>query len=128
MLRKCSRKSGDGKSTRFDKPLEEFFSICNQIELHLKTIYESVIQQRDGQKYVPFSVNLKNDASGVESPADNSLSYKYVSPFQTNYSHAISLSQYLNTVKSQINFCKQVQEILSEGVKKIDQQESMPQS
>lgn len=68
-------KSGDGKSTRFDKPLEEFFSICNQIELHLKTIGESVIQQRDGQKYVQCNVNLKSDP-GIESLPDNSITYR----------------------------------------------------
>lgn len=69
--------SKTGDKPRFDKPLEEFFSICNQIELHLKTISECVIQQRDAQKYVPFGVNLKSDVStGVEIPADNSLSYR----------------------------------------------------
>lgn len=119
--------------SRFDKALEEFFSICNQIELHLvsvcalstvyssvcscihifffssdqKTIGECVVQQRDSQKYIPFPVSTKVDSTGVIDAVGPEV--------------PISYSQYLSTIKSQIHFAKVVQEILLDGARKITQ-------
>jgi hypothetical protein len=99
-------KTGDDKVIRFDKALEEFFSICNQIELHLKTIQECVIQQRDSQKYLPFNVSSKADSSGmIEGSQDNTVSY----------------GQYLTTIKTQIHYGKVIQETLLDGARKIGQ-------
>lgn len=50
------RASSEGPPPRLDKALEEFYSICNQIELNLKTIQECVLQFRDSQQYLPIPV------------------------------------------------------------------------
>jgi hypothetical protein len=108
-------KLSENKVSRFDKSLEEFFSICNQIELHLKTIGECAVQQRDSQKYIPFPVSTKVDNTGVIDANGPEV-------------QPISYSQYLSTVKSQIHFAKVVQEILLDGARKINQPiEPLPQ-
>ncbi|KAF8765087.1 mediator of RNA polymerase II transcription subunit 29-like [Argiope bruennichi] len=93
---------------RFDKTLDDFFSICNQIELHLKAIQECTLQHKDSIQYLPLHVTLgKQDASSGPSQ-DVNLSY----------------TQYVSTVKAQVNFTKSVQEILSEGVRNVTKSES----
>ncbi|GFS53363.1 mediator of RNA polymerase II transcription subunit 29 [Nephila pilipes] len=89
--------------SRFDKTLDDFFSICNQIELHLRAIQECTMQLKDSMQYLPPHVTLgKQDASSGPSQ-DGNLSY----------------TQYTTTVKGQVNFTKSVQDILSDGVRSI---------
>ncbi|KAG8191344.1 hypothetical protein JTE90_006090 [Oedothorax gibbosus] len=93
-------KTPEDTPPRYDKTLEDFFSICNQIELHLKAIQECTLQNKDSQHYVPLHVTLgKQDASSGPSQ-DGNLSY----------------TQYISTVKGQVHFAKSVQDILTEGV------------
>ncbi|XP_076305792.1 mediator complex subunit intersex [Tachypleus tridentatus] len=100
-------KTGDDTPPRLDKSLEEVFSICNQIELHLKTIQECSLQLRDSQQYLPLPVLTTKTDVNQGPTQDTTLSY----------------SQYLATVKSQVAFAKNVQEILTEGARKITQNE-----
>ncbi|XP_035207936.1 mediator of RNA polymerase II transcription subunit 29-like, partial [Stegodyphus dumicola] len=101
------RKTLDDTPPRFDKTLEDFFSICNQIELHLKAIQECILQQKDSVQYLPLHVTLgKQDPSSGPSQ-DGNLSY----------------TQYLSTIKGQVNFAKAVQEMLADGARKITQAE-----
>ncbi|XP_054154262.1 mediator of RNA polymerase II transcription subunit 29-like [Oppia nitens] len=89
---------------RFDKALEDFFSICNQIELHLKTIHEVAIQVKDSHLYLPFNINkLDVDVNTAITP--DSMSY----------------NQYIMTIKNQVNFAKSVHDMLVDGSKRIAQ-------
>ena len=111
------QKSNEGKVKNFDKPLEDFLSLCNQVERHLKTISDCVVQQRDSQKYIPFSFASKLEANGpVELAAPN--------PGPDTF---ISYNQFMNIVKSQVNFTKGVQDILVDAVTKVGHQE-VPQT
>ncbi|KAI1287645.1 Mediator of RNA polymerase II transcription subunit 29 [Halotydeus destructor] len=94
------------KMSRFDKSLEEFFSITNQIEMYLKTISECVTQQRDSHKYIPFQVN-QNDHNGQVDR--NNLSSDVPIPY----------GYYQDIVKGQIHFTKAVQQILLDGAQAI---------
>ncbi|RWS13811.1 mediator of RNA polymerase II transcription subunit 29-like protein [Dinothrombium tinctorium] len=102
----CGLKTNEDKVARFDKALEEFFALCNQIESLLKTINECAVQHKDSQKYLQFNVStLKTEVSGtVEATGPDAT---------------ISYSQYISTIKSQIHFAKSVQEALIDGAKRI---------
>lgn len=51
------RKHVDSNSNvRFDKHLEEFFSICDQIELHLITSKKCIQQASNAQVYLPVMI------------------------------------------------------------------------
>ncbi|XP_067138076.1 mediator of RNA polymerase II transcription subunit 29 [Centruroides vittatus] len=98
-------KSTDDSPPRMDKCLEEFFSVCNQIELNLKIVQECTLLQRDSQQYLPLPVSSNKIDSAPAPTQDGTLSY----------------SQYLSTIKSQVSFATAVQEILAEGARKITQ-------
>ncbi|KAJ6217851.1 hypothetical protein RDWZM_009008 [Blomia tropicalis] len=87
---------------RYDRALEDFYGICNQIELILRTIIECHTQTRDSQNYLPFNVIKEQMSVGSEIP-ENSLAYNH----------------YLNLIKKQVSYAKSVYEILSESVKQI---------
>ncbi|XP_058448100.1 mediator of RNA polymerase II transcription subunit 29 [Malaya genurostris] len=76
---------------RFDKHLEEFYSICDQIELNLKTAKLCMQQGASSQQYLPIPV----------APTPN--------PAETN---ALSYSQYLDVVKIQIGYAKDIHDTL----------------
>jgi mediator of RNA polymerase II transcription subunit 29 len=79
-------------NTRFDKHLEEFFSICDQIELHLVTAKKCIQQANSSQMYLPVPVvPVRN-----ESMQENALTY----------------SQYLELVKTQISYAKDIHDTL----------------
>ncbi|XP_077522347.1 mediator complex subunit intersex [Amblyomma americanum] len=97
--------SDESTPPRLDKALEDFFSICNQIELNLRTIQECSLQLRDSHQYLPVPVvATKPDPSN---PQDGTLSY----------------SQYINTIRAQVSFAKAVQDVLNEGARRINQPE-----
>lgn len=99
-------KTSEDAPSRIDKTLEDFFSICNQIELNLKAIQECTLQQKDSAQYLPLNVlPNKTDSSGGQPPQQEWLTY----------------SQYLSTIKGQVNFGKAIQEMLTEGARKVTQ-------
>lgn len=73
---------------RFDKHLEEFFSICDQIELHLMTAKKCMQQASNAQVYLPVPV--------VPMPQENALSYL----------------QFRELVNTQISYAKDVHDTL----------------
>lgn len=76
---------------RFDKHLEEFFSICDQFELHLVTAKKCIQQASYAQVYMPVPVvPLKNEGQ------DNSLNYL----------------EFLQLVKTQMTYSKDVHDTL----------------
>lgn len=98
-----SSSSDESATPRLDKSLEDFFSICNQIELSLRTIQECALQLRDSHQYLPVPVvATKPEPSN---PQDGTLSY----------------TQYINTIRAQVSFAKAVQDVLNEGARKINQ-------
>jgi hypothetical protein len=84
-----------------------------------KTISDCVVQHKNSQKYIPFTVVNRLDNTG---PVE--LSNPQVPPGPDTY---ISYNQYMNIVKSQVNFSKSVQDILTEAAAKIGQQDIPPQ-
>lgn len=79
---------------RFDKHLEEFYSICDQIELHLKTSILCLQQNSASQRYLPSTVMTTR-----------------IEPIPTN-ENALSYPQYLSTVRQQIAYAKDVHDTL----------------
>lgn len=94
-------KTSDEGPPRVDKCLEDFFSICNQIEVNLRTIQECTTQLKDSQQYLPLPVTIKSEAVG---PVEG-----------------LSYSQYLSTVKGQVAFAKNIQEMLTDGARRVSQ-------
>ena len=79
---------------RFDKHLEEFYSICDQIELHLKTAKICMQQGTSSQQYLPIPVQ----PTRLEpTPAEN---------------NALSYTQYMELVKMQISYAKDIHDTL----------------
>lgn len=81
---------------RFDKHLEEFFSICDQIELHLKTAILCLHQNSASQRYLPTNVMTAS-----------------ITPIPINdNNNALSYPQYLATVRQQIGYAKDIHDTL----------------
>lgn len=79
---------------RFDKHLEEFYSICDQIELHLKTSILCLQKNSASQRYLPSQVLFNR----VDTTPSND--------------NAISYPQYLSTVRQQIAYAKDILDTL----------------
>lgn len=77
---------------RFDKHLEEFYSICDQIELNLKTAKLCMQQCASSQQYLPIPVATSQQPP----PETNALTY----------------NQYLEVVKLQIGYAKDIHDTL----------------
>uniref|UniRef100_A0AAZ3PAJ2 Mediator of RNA polymerase II transcription subunit 29 n=1 Tax=Oncorhynchus tshawytscha TaxID=74940 RepID=A0AAZ3PAJ2_ONCTS len=95
-----TRKSSDASVQRFDKSLEEFYALCDQLELCLRLAYECLSQSIDSAKHSP---NLVPTATKPDTVQTESLSY----------------SQYLSMIKSQISCAKDIHNALLECSKKI---------
>ncbi|XP_037052415.1 mediator of RNA polymerase II transcription subunit 29 [Bradysia coprophila] len=80
---------------RFDKNLEEFYSICDQIELHLKTAIQCMQQGSSSQRYLPVPV-ASTRIEPIMPPTDGPISY----------------SQYLSLVRTQIAYAKDIHDTL----------------
>uniref|UniRef100_A0A674CD53 Mediator of RNA polymerase II transcription subunit 29 n=2 Tax=Salmo trutta TaxID=8032 RepID=A0A674CD53_SALTR len=93
-------KSSDASVQRFDKSLEEFYALCDQLELCLRLAYECLSQSIDSAKHSP---NLVPTATKPDTVQTESLSY----------------SQYLSMIKSQISCAKDIHNALLECSKKI---------
>ncbi|XP_066589895.1 mediator of RNA polymerase II transcription subunit 29 [Prorops nasuta] len=90
-----SLKGIDQPDHRFNKNMEEFYSICDQIELHLKTSIECVSQNLSSLRYLPISV-LPNRTDGVNSQEAAALTYP----------------QFLMTVRAQISYSREIHDTL----------------
>jgi len=88
-------KSVELDTSRFDKSLEEFFSVCDQIEMHLKTSIECIGQGMSSHRYLSTPVS--------STKMDNSITYP----------------QYISTVKGQIAYAKEVHDVLADATQKM---------
>lgn len=87
--------SSSQQPPRFDKHLEEFYSICDQIELHLKTSIQCMQQSSAAQRYLPVHVATTR-----------------VDPLPPMENGPISYPQYLATVRTQISYAKDIHDTL----------------
>ncbi|KAM3910557.1 mediator of RNA polymerase II transcription subunit 29 [Leptodactylus fuscus] len=94
------QKIGDGSVQRFDKSLEEFYALCDQLELCLRLAYECLSQSYDSAKHSPTLVPTATKPDAVQT---ESLPY----------------TQYLSMIKSQITCAKDIHNALLECSKKI---------
>uniref|UniRef100_A0A8C7ECA4 Mediator of RNA polymerase II transcription subunit 29 n=1 Tax=Nothoprocta perdicaria TaxID=30464 RepID=A0A8C7ECA4_NOTPE len=94
------QKSADGALQRFDKSLEEFYALCDQLELCLRLAHECLSQSFDSTKHSP---TLVPTATKPEAGAGESLPY----------------TQYLPLIKAQIAGAKDIHNALLEGANKI---------
>ncbi|KDR15695.1 mediator of RNA polymerase II transcription subunit 29 [Zootermopsis nevadensis] len=90
-----SLKGVDVPVPRFDRNMEEFYSICDQIELHLKTSIECLAQGAASQRYLSLPVALTR-----------------TDPLPNQEGAALTYPQYLATVRSQVGFAKEVHDML----------------
>ncbi|KAH9492686.1 Mediator of RNA polymerase II transcription subunit 29 [Bulinus truncatus] len=87
----------DNASGRFEKCLEEFYAICDQVEIYLKLAYEVIQQDKDSTRNTPnLILPQKSDA-----PQPDGQLY----------------SQYLSTVRAQINCAKDIRDLLHDCLK-----------
>ncbi|KAM4589752.1 mediator of RNA polymerase II transcription subunit 29 [Fundulus diaphanus] len=93
-------KSSDTPVQRFDKSLEEFYALCDQVELCLRLAHECLSQSIDSAKHSP---NLVPTATKPDTVQTESMSY----------------AQYLSMIKSQISCAKDIHNALLECSKKI---------
>nr|CAH7761249.1 unnamed protein product [Callosobruchus chinensis] len=86
---------------RFDKNLEEFYSICDQIELNLKTSIKCLSQQESSNRYLNLPVApTKTESIGLN---DNTLTYP----------------QFLATAGAQVAYTKEIHDTLVAAAQNI---------
>ncbi|KAJ2954762.1 hypothetical protein O0L34_g3065 [Tuta absoluta] len=79
---------------RFDKNLEEFFSLCDQMELHLRTAVTCIQQAQSAAHYLPLTViPSRLDPTSAQ---ETTLSYP----------------SFLSTVRLQISYAKDIHDTL----------------
>ncbi|XP_066159119.1 mediator of RNA polymerase II transcription subunit 29-like [Euwallacea fornicatus] len=100
-----SQKAPDIQLPRFDKNLEEFYSICDQIELHLKTSVKCLSQAESSNRYLNVPViPMRSEPMGMN---ENSLTYP----------------QFLATVGAQVTYTKEIHETLLAAAQNISPSE-----
>lgn len=94
------QKSLEGPVQRVDKSLEEFYALCDQLELCLRLAFECLSQSFDSAKHSPTLVPTATKPDAVQA---ESLPY----------------TQYLSMIKSQISCAKDIHNALLECSNKI---------
>ncbi|KAK7104712.1 mediator of RNA polymerase II transcription subunit 29-like [Littorina saxatilis] len=93
---------------KFEKRLEDFCGICDQIEVSLRLALELHHQAVDSMKNTPLTVMISKPDPNV--------------PQQEGQSYA----QYLTTMRQQINYAKEIHDLLHESATKL-MEKSQPQ-
>ncbi|CAL1527540.1 unnamed protein product [Lymnaea stagnalis] len=87
----------DNVTGRFEKCLEEFYALCDQVEIYLKLAQEVIQQDKDSNRNTPnLILPQKIDASQPEGQL---------------------YSQYLSTVRAQISCAKDIRDLLHDCLK-----------
>ncbi|XP_012280249.1 mediator of RNA polymerase II transcription subunit 29 [Orussus abietinus] len=97
-----SLKGIDSPDHRFNKNMEEFYSICDQIELHLKTSIECLSQNASSIRYLPISV--------IPTRTDT---------VATQEGPALSYPQFLMTVRAQVMHTQEIHDTLISAARMI---------
>ncbi|KAJ8925036.1 hypothetical protein NQ315_001207 [Exocentrus adspersus] len=96
-----SQKGMDVQIPRFDKNLEEFYSICDQIELHLKTSIKCLNQQESSNRFLHLPVaTTRSESLGLN---DTTLTYP----------------QFLATASAQVSYTKEIHDTLVAAAQNI---------
>ncbi|CAG9112887.1 hypothetical protein JYU34_005243 [Plutella xylostella] len=98
-----SQKGIENPVPRFDKNLEEFFSLCDQMELHLRTAITCIQQAQSAAHYLPLTVIPSRLDAAPTTQETNPLSYP----------------QYLATVRAQVSYAKAIHDILESAAQNI---------
>ncbi|KAL3284656.1 hypothetical protein HHI36_018810 [Cryptolaemus montrouzieri] len=98
-----SLKGIEMQTPRFDKNFEEFYSICDQIELHLKTSIKCLSQAESSNRYLNLTVSVGPPRNENMSLNDNTLTYP----------------QFLSTAVSQVAFTKEIHDTLVAAAQNI---------
>jgi len=85
---------------RFDKQLEEFYSICDQIELNLQAAIMCSLQSSNSHRFIPTPVSLARQ--------EPSINQEY-----------LSYPSYISVAKNQVGFVKDVIEILNDAAQNL---------
>ncbi|XP_069631730.1 mediator of RNA polymerase II transcription subunit 29-like [Haliaeetus albicilla] len=101
------RKSANGALHRFNKNLEEFYALCDLLELCLRLAHKCLLQSFNSAKHAPALVPA---APKGEGGAGKTLPY----------------TQYLPLIKAQIAGAKDIHNALLEGANKITGKLSPP--
>ncbi|CAN8179000.1 unnamed protein product [Coccothraustes coccothraustes] len=107
------QKSADGALQRFDKSLEEFYALCDQLELCLRLAHECLAQSFDSAKHAPALVPAAPKAEG------GSLGGSLGVPGGLGGAESLPYTQYLPLIKAQIAGAKDIHNALLEGTNKI---------
>lgn len=114
------RKTVDVQMPRFDKHLEEFYSICDQIELHLVSILMNHFQSVIFYVFVLQKTSIK-----CLTQAESSNRYLHL-PVAPTRSENIGMSdntltypQYLATVSTQVAYTKEIYDTLVAAAQNI---------
>ncbi|XP_046364344.1 mediator of RNA polymerase II transcription subunit 29-like [Haliotis cracherodii] len=94
-------KPAEGHQQKFEKSLEEFYGVCDQVEVSLRLALESQSQVSDSNKFTPQPVL---QAKGDTPPTEGQL-----------------YPNYLATIRSQITCAKEVHDMLHECVRKLSE-------
>ncbi|XP_022083257.1 mediator of RNA polymerase II transcription subunit 29-like [Acanthaster planci] len=100
LIDNASQKASDNIPQRFDKSLEEFYSICDQVELHLRLALDCSNQYVDSIRHTPLPVSTAKSEP-------------------TNSGESQTYSQYVSTVKSQVAYAKEIHDALLECSNKL---------
>ncbi|XP_033638567.1 mediator of RNA polymerase II transcription subunit 29-like [Asterias rubens] len=101
LIDNASQKAGDVTVQRFDKNLEEFYSICDQVELYLRLGLDGSAQYVDSVRHTPLPLSTAKS----EAPTNSTDSQTY--------------NQYVSTVKSQISYAREIHDALLECSNKL---------
>lgn len=112
------RKGVDNNTTppRFDKHLEEFYSICDQIELHLvgqtpHRLYNFLCPKTNFY-FQKTSIQCMQQSSSAQRYLPTHVASTRVEPLAPTENGPISYPQYLQTVRTQIAYAKDIHDTL----------------
>ena len=91
--------SAEANREKFETHLEDFYQICDQIELNLKSAVDCLNQTNAGQRYMPIPPH----PSRMDSMGNDFLPY----------------GQYLATSKQQVNFANDVKNLLNQAAEDV---------
>ena len=95
-----SRKGSDINAQRFDKQLEEFYSICDQIELNLQAAISCASQVSSSQRHISAQVNTIRQ--------EPILNQEY-----------LTYPTYVNVAKNQVAYVKDVIDALNDAAQNL---------
>lgn len=101
-----SVKCTDNHAPRFDKQIEEFYGVCDQIELNLKTAIECHQQGTSSQRYLNVMVATTR-----------------TEPLPNQEANTLTYPQYLSTTRNQVAYAKDIHDMLTKVAHNISQQE-----